>query len=86
MEFLAIMFVGTLIAVLAVIFSRPVRRQDHPDFTTNFPEADQGRRNAEIWQWEPMDDFEYLRALDLYQQDPVHNPFPSDVPSRTSED
>jgi hypothetical protein len=63
MEFFAIMFVGTLIAVWAVIGSRPTRSLYRTAPPLDLPPSDQGERNAEIWQSQPMDKVEYLEAL-----------------------
>ncbi|MDX1951455.1 MAG: hypothetical protein SFY81_04680 [Verrucomicrobiota bacterium] len=82
-EFLAIMFVGTLVAIWAVFGSRPgnVIYQNAPP-RLDVAEADIGDRNAEIWQWNPNDQVEYMEAIARYEQDPLHNPFPSPVQSR----
>jgi hypothetical protein len=81
MEFLAIMFVGTLIAVWAVAGSRPKR----PNFSylpPVIPKEMNQPRPPEIWQSEPMDEFEYTEALNRHYSDPAHNPFPSPMPDQ----
>jgi hypothetical protein len=82
-EFFAIMFVGAVIAVWAVAGSRPTRRFYTIPPPLNLPEADDDQRNAQTWQWQPMDEVEYLKALELNESDPKHNPAPSPIPSKT---
>lgn len=85
MEFFAIMFVGTVIAILIVAGLR----DDHPSQSWHpltppleLPKADPGQRNAEIWQYRPMGELEYWEAMDLHVKDPHHNPCPSPVPPK----
>ena len=82
MEFFAIMAIGTLIAIWAVIGSRSTRKLYRAAPPLDLPRDDQGERNAEIWQSQPMDKVEYLEALERHEADPTHNPFPSPVPPR----
>ena len=37
-----------------------------------------GEGKPEVWQNDPMDDFEFTEALKRHEVDPAHNPFPSD--------
>jgi hypothetical protein len=76
MEFLAIMFVGTLIAVWAVAGSRPKRR-NFSYLPPVIPSEMHPPRPPEIWQYEPMDEFEYTEAIRRHELDPAHNPYPS---------
>ena len=79
MEFLAIMFVGTLIAVWAVAGSRPKRR-NFSYLPPVIPPEMNPPRPPENWQYEPMDELEYTEAAKRHDSDPAHNPFPSPVP------
>jgi hypothetical protein len=79
MEFLAIMFVGTLIAIWAVAGSRPKRR-NFSYLPPVIPPEMNPPRPPEVWQHEPMDEFEYTEAVKRYDSDPAHNPFPLPVP------
>jgi len=78
MEFLAIMFVGTLIAVWAVRGSRPTRRSSY--LPPLVPPGMNQRRAPEVWQYHPMDESEYWMAVDRHYADPTRHPFPSEPP------
>jgi hypothetical protein len=39
-------------------------------------------RPPEVWQYEPMDEFEYNEAAKRHDLDPAHNPFPSPIPNQ----
>lgn len=80
MEFFAIMFVGTVIAIWAVAGSRPTRKLYRTMPPINLPGAIEDDRNAEVWQFQPMDGVEHLEALELHHRDPVRNPAPSPAP------
>jgi len=80
MDFLAIMFVGTLIAVWAVAGSRPKRR-NFSYLPPVIPKEMNPPRQPEVWQYEPVDEFEYTEAMKRHDSDPAHNPFPSPIPS-----
>jgi hypothetical protein len=80
MEFLLIMGIGTLIAVWAVVRTRPKRlihfgRPSSPNdqFTPSGTPA--WKKNAQ-----PMSELEYLAMIERYQNDPVHYPFPLPPP------
>jgi hypothetical protein len=79
MEFLAIMFVGTLIAIWAVAGSRPKQR-NFSYLPPVIPPEMKPTRPPEIWQFEPMDEIEYTEAVTRHDSDPAHNPFPSPGP------
>ena len=85
MEFLAIMFVGTLIAVWAVAGSRPKRR-NFSYLPPVIPREMNPPRPPENWQYEPMDEIEYSAAVERHNDDPAHNPFPSPPPPQHSGD
>jgi hypothetical protein len=38
-------------------------------------------RPIDIWQYEPVDEFEYTEAMKRHDSDPTHNPFPLPIPS-----
>jgi hypothetical protein len=79
MEFLAIMFVGTLIAVWAVAGSRP-RRRNFTYLPPVIPREMNPPLPPKVWQYDPMDEMEYTEALKRHASDPAHNPFPSQIP------
>lgn len=81
MEFLAIMFVGTLIAVWAVAGSRPKRR-NFSYLPPVIPPEMNPPRPPEIWQYRPMDKTEYAEAVNRHDSDPAHNPFPLPIPDQ----
>ena len=74
------MFVGTLIAVWAVVGSRPKRR-NFSYLPPVIPPEMNPSRPPEIWQSEPMDEIEYAAAVERHTDDPAHNPFPSPPPA-----
>jgi hypothetical protein len=43
-------------------------------------------RSPEVWQYEPMDEIEYIEAVERHNDDPAHNPFPSPTPSQPTGD
>jgi hypothetical protein len=80
-EFLAIMFVGTLVAVWAVAGSRPTRR-NFSYLPPVIPPEMNPQRPPEIWQYRPMDKTEYAEAVNRHDSDPAHNPFPLPIPDQ----
>jgi hypothetical protein len=84
-EFLAIMFIGTLIAVWAVAGSRPKRR-NFSYLPPVIPKEMNPPRPPEVWQYEPMDRAEYDEAAKRHDSDPAHNPFPAPVPHQERQD
>ena len=78
MEFLAIMFVGTLIAVWAVVGSRPKQRS-FSYLPPVIPPEMNPPRPPEMWQYRPMDKTEHAEAVIRHNSDPAHNPFPLPV-------
>jgi len=84
MEFLAIMVVGTLIAIWVVINLRPkhpIQRvaHDYPSATDSPPLGTPAwTKGAEHVQ--PMGELEYLEAVERHDKDPAHYPFPSPPP------
>ena len=85
MEFFAIMFIGTVVAVWAVAVSRPTQRIFRVAPPLNLPGPTRGENDAEIWQFQPMDEVEYWQAMERHEEDPAHNPYPSRVPPRIPE-
>jgi hypothetical protein len=83
-EFLAIMFVGTLIAIWAVSGSRPSRKTEVSYLPPVIPPEMNPRRPPETWQYDPVDEAEFTVALDRHFDDPGHNPFPSPPPPQPS--
>ena len=77
MEFLVLMFVGTLIAVWAVVGTRPTQNSVVSYLPPVIPPEMNPHRQPEIWQYDPMDDFEFAEALKRHEVDPAHNPFPA---------
>jgi hypothetical protein len=84
-EFLAIMFVGTLIAVWAVAGLRPKRR-NFSYLPPVIPKEMNPPRPPEVWQYEPMDEIDHAAAIKRHNDDPAHNPFPSPPPSQPTGD
>jgi hypothetical protein len=89
MEFVAILVVGALIAIWVVANLRPKHpiQRAAPDFST----ADAPPPVPPVWrkgavQSEPMDDLEYLRAIERHDKDPSHYPFPSPPPRPQNEE
>jgi hypothetical protein len=82
MEFFAIMFLGTVIAVLIVAGSRPAQRLYRTAPPADLPGSGPDERNAEVWQFQPMDEVEHLEALELHVKDPTRHPAPSPVPPK----
>ena len=80
MEFLVLMFVGTLVAVWAVIGTRPAQRGGVSYLPPIIPPEMNPHRQPEVWQYDPMDDFEFTEALKRHDADPAHNPFPLPLP------
>ncbi len=77
MEFLAIMAVGTLIAIWAVRGSRPTHRVI-ASLPPVIPPGMNPRKSPEVWQYDPRDEFEYRAALDRHYADPARHPLPSE--------
>ena len=84
MEFLVIMVVGTLVAIWIVMGLRP----KHPiqSVAEDFSRISEQPTVPPVWKKgvvnsEPMDELEYLRAVEQHEKDPAHYPFPS-PPSR----
>jgi hypothetical protein len=78
MTFLAIMFIG---AMWAVFGTRAEESHfDDEDFDQDLPSLsippvvatmeDTSRRLPEVWQYEPIDEAEYRRAVRLHEKDP----------------
>jgi len=80
MEFLAIMVVGTLVAVWGVVGSRPTRRM-FSYLPPVIPPEMKPHSPPDIWQYRPMDKTEYAEAVERHTNDPAHNPFPLPLPS-----
>lgn len=85
MEFLVIMFVGTLIAVWAVAGSRPKRR-NFSYLPPVIPPEMNPPRPPEIWQYRPMDQTERAEAIIRHDSDPARNPFPLPIPRQEHQD
>jgi hypothetical protein len=85
MEFLVIMTVGTVIAVLIVIASRPKRRVN---FGASYHEPQDSTPGATPpWKKDaalshPIGELEYLEAIERHDNDPEHQPFPLPPPKR----
>src|SRR6266496_1761923 len=84
MEFLAIMIVGTLAAIWVVVHSRPKHPiqnagYDFPSASEPSPPVPPAWNKGAVYS-EPMDDLEYLRAVERHDKDPAHYPFPSPPP------
>jgi hypothetical protein len=77
MEFLAIMFVGTVIAVWAVCGSSRSKSSRVSYLPPVIPPEINPQKPPAIWQYEPIDQAEYNEALDRHLADPMHNPLPS---------
>lgn len=76
------MLVGTVIAIWAVAGSRPTQRIYRMAQPLNLPGTIQDDRDAEVWQFQPMDQVEYLEAMELHLKDPVRHPAPSPIPPK----
>jgi hypothetical protein len=84
MEFFAIMFIGTVVAMFIVAGLRSpsscrIYRVAPP---LDLPGTRRGEDDAEIWQFQPMDQVEYWEAMELHVKDPAHNPYPSPIPPK----
>jgi hypothetical protein len=82
MEFLAIMFLGMLVAVWLVARSRPIRPTQKPpgNHALNSPPLQISTTKPETWQWRPINSGEYWAALDLHTSDPINHPLPLPPP------
>lgn len=84
MEFLAIMVVGTLVAIWVVLHLRPKHPIDHVAHDDSRmtdpspPGTPAWTKGAEYVQ--PMGELEYLEAVERHDKDPAHFPFPSPPP------
>ena len=84
MEFLAIMFMGTVAAIWVVVHSRPSPQMkagiddDSHGFGFSAPESPASMKGAEYVQ--PMGELEYLEMVERHDKDPAHYPFPSPPP------
>lgn len=83
MEFIAILVVGALIAIWVVVNLRP----KHPiqRNASDLPTSEPPPPVPPVWRKgavhsEPMDDLEYLRAIERHDKDPSQYPFPSPPP------
>jgi hypothetical protein len=87
MEFMVIMGIGTVLAILVVIGSRPKRpsyskgaaspaRQFSPGATPPW------KKDAALSH--PKGELEYLEAIERHDNDPQHQPFPLPPPLRTT--
>jgi len=84
MEFLAIMVVGTAVAIWIVMGLRqthPIRNAgyDIPSPSESRPPLPPVWNKGAVYS-EPMDELEYLRAVERYDKDPANHPFPSPPP------
>jgi len=88
MEFLLIMGIGTIVAVLVVIGSRPKRptayrggvspaHQFSPDGTPPW--------KKDIAASHPIGELQYLEAIERHDNDPQHQPFPLPPPRQREE-
>jgi len=85
MEFLVIMGIGTVLAVLVVIGNRPKR----PRYVSRSvsPSRQFSTGGTPPWKKDiadslPMGEQEYLEAVERYEDDPQHQPFPLPPPTR----
>ena len=85
MEFLLIMGIGTVLAVLVVIGSRPKRSVYSKGSASPARQFSPGASPA----WEkdaaashPIGELEYLEDIERHDNDPAHQPFPLPPPIR----
>jgi hypothetical protein len=83
MEFLIIMGIGAVVAVLAVIGSRPKRPVVFKGRTS--PARQFSPRATPAWKKDaalshPIGELEYLEAIERHDNDPQHQPFPLPPP------
>lgn len=88
MEFLVIMGIGTVLAVLAVIGSRPKRPTVFKGRGSPARQFSSGgtppwKKDAALSH--PMGELEYLEAIERHDNDPQHQPFPLPPPRRSKE-
>jgi hypothetical protein len=83
MEFLAIMGIGTVLAILVVIGNRPKR----PRAVTRgvSPSRQFSSTTTPVWkkdiaQSHPIGELEYLEQIERHNKDPQHQPFPLPPP------
>lgn len=87
MEFFAIIGIATLFLLWLISGPARVRRTVRDEeteaaiFKRLQPELPPSSKDA--WQWQPSNKAEYSEALELYQRDPAHNPYPSLPPEST---
>jgi hypothetical protein len=79
MDFLVIMFFGTLITIWAVVVSRTKKGSGVSCLPPVIPPEVNPPKRPEIWQYRPMDNVEHAEATRLNRADPVRNPFPLPV-------
>ena len=87
MEFLTIIAVGTVIAVWVVADTRPrcpVHFDDDFALSDNVPMQKSPPWRKEIALSLPMGEQEYLEAVERYDNDPHHEPFPLPPPTKHS--
>jgi len=85
MEFLLIMGIGTVLAVLVVIGNRPKRprcvsRGVSPSRQFSFGATPSWKKD--ISSSHPIGDLEYLESIERHDNDPEHQPFPLPPPIR----
>jgi hypothetical protein len=83
MEFLLIMGIGTALAVLVVIGSRPKRAVYSRGAASPARQFSTGA--SPVWQKDatsshPIGELEYLESIERHDNDPEHQPFPLPPP------
>jgi hypothetical protein len=83
MEFLVGMAVGTVIAVWAVVGTRPKRRLCFDEESGEWNESASPKTSAwrkEIGNSHPIGELEYLEGIERYENDRTHQPYPLPPP------
>lgn len=86
MEFLLIMAIGTLIAVWAVIGTRPKRpihfgKRSSPNGQFSTDGTQPWKKDAALSH--PIGGLEHLEGIERHDNDPAHQPFPLPPPRQT---
>ena len=85
MEFLLIMGIGVVVAVLIVIGSRPKRPpvfKGHASPAPHFSDCVRPPWKKDITVSHPIGELQYLEGVERHDNDPEHRPFPLPPPRK----
>lgn len=88
MEFLLIMAIGTLIAIWAVVGTRPKRRIHFGRRSANrqFSAGGTPPWKKDVSLSHPIGELQYLEGVERHDNDPEHQPFPLPPPRQQKRD